>query len=160
MKRYSRRRMKCSHSSVQQVNFFGNFSCLPNFLPRQIEILSALSLKGILSWLCRCGLQALCVFGQQATVGGQAAAQDKGPLCTGKNVQRCLRVVRKSAALQRVGRLQISLPSLLQPVRKFTVRYIMDERIQQLYSPGCTSIGSFFNLRLLIYMLYMYVQSV
>lgn len=45
------------------------------------------------------------MFGQQATVGGQAVAQDKGPLCTGKNVQRCLRVVRKSAALQRVQRL-------------------------------------------------------
>lgn len=51
------------------------------------------------------------MFGQQATVGGQAVAQDKGPLCTGKNVQRCLRVVRKSAAPSE-SREAIDQPSL------------------------------------------------
>lgn len=74
-----------------------------------LKFFCVLCLKGIPSCLCLWRLLALHVW-STSNSGWSCCTRDKGPLCSGKCVQRCLRAVRKSAALLRVGAIDQCCP--------------------------------------------------
>lgn len=101
-----------------------------------LKFFCVLCLKGIPSCLCLWRLLALCVW-STSNSGWSCCTWDKGPLCSGKCVQRCLRAVRKSAALLRVRVVDQCSPHYCCLWENFQEARRM-RKIQWIYSPGST----------------------